>query len=192
MLTEVLGRSEGGLFLDIGCGTGHIMALIDADVVHGLDISSRLVSRLERAIVGDALDLPMRDSSYDGVYSVLTLEHLRDHTRFFEEAGRVTKSGGVLAIVVNHPFWTASGSTPIQDADGEILWRQGEYFSAGATIVPAGDSEVAFYHRPLAELLNSASSAGWSLEHMTEQPHPGLEDQFGILRLLACRWRLLP
>jgi len=44
----------------------------------------------------------------------------------------------------------------------------------------------------MASLLNAAADAGWSLEEMVEQPHHNYEDQTGIPRLLACRWRLLP
>jgi hypothetical protein len=44
----------------------------------------------------------------------------------------------------------------------------------------------------MADLLNAASAAGWSLEEMVEKPHHDLADQPGIPRLLACRWRLLP
>jgi hypothetical protein len=97
----------------------------------------------------------------------------------------------VLALVINHPIWTAPDSTPITDTDGELLWRPGEYFSTGKTEIPAGNGTVTFHHRTMASLLNSAAEAGWSLERVIERPHHEFEDQAGVPRLLACRWRLL-
>jgi SAM-dependent methyltransferase len=157
--------------------------------VIGIEYNKELASRATSTVVAELPSMPMRDDSVDGVYSVLALEHIEDHTRFFLEAARVTKPGGVLALVINHPTWTAPGSTPITDEEGEVLWRPGEYFSAGSTKEPAGEGTVTFYHRSVSDLLNSAADAGWGLGQMIEQPHHELEDQAGIPRLLACRWR---
>jgi SAM-dependent methyltransferase len=192
MLLEVLEPARGAIYVDIGCGEGRVMRVVTelGAVVHGLDINPDLAARALPAMVADLLTIPVRDDAYDGVYSALTLEHVADHERFFAEAARVTKPGGVLAVVINHPVWTAPGSTPISDADGEVLWRPGDYFSDGSSEVPAGESTVVFHHRSMADLLNAASAAGWSLEHMIERPHHEFEDQAGIPRLLACRWRL--
>ncbi len=74
----------------------------------------------------------------DGAYCVLTLEHVPDHATLFSELARVVRRGGVAALVINHPVWTAPGSTPVTDVDGEVLWRPGEYFSRGSSEVPAG------------------------------------------------------
>lgn len=193
LLVEVLRPIHGETYLDLGCGEGRVMKVVQeyGARIHGLDFNSDLARRAELALVADIVAIPIRNDVYDGVYSVLTLEHVSDHRRFFAETARVTRPGGVLALVVNHPVWTAPDSTPISDADGEVLWRPGGYFSNGSSEVPAGDSTVVFHHRSMADLLNAASEVGWSLEHMIEQPHHELEDQAGIPRLLACRWRLL-
>lgn len=191
LLIEVLRPQSGATYLDLGCGEGRVMRSVadQGGTVHGLDINPDLARHAGHAVVADLVSMPMRHDIYDGVYSVLTLEHVADHRRFFAEAARVTKPGGVLAIVVNHPLWTAPDSTPITDADGEVLWRPGDYFSSGLSEIPAGESTVVFHHRSMADLLNAASEAGWSLEHMIERPHHEYEDQAEIPRLLACRWR---
>jgi hypothetical protein len=54
----------------------------------------------------------------------------------------------------------------------------------------AGESSVIFHHRSMSALLNAAADAGWSLQKMVEQPHHEYEEQAGIPRLLAVRWRL--
>lgn len=191
LLIEVLAPVEGDRYLDVGCGEGRVMrAVADLGVdVAGLDVSAGLAKRAGTAVVADLAAMPFRKGSYDGVYSVLTLEHVADHGAFFVESARVTRPGGVLAIVVNHPVWTAPRSTPVSDSDGEVLWRPGDYFSNGSSQIPAGDGTVTFHHRSMGDLLNTAADCGWVLEKMIERPHHELEDQAGIPRLLACRWR---
>lgn len=192
LLLEVLQPQPGRFYLDVGCGEGRVMRVVSqvGASVHGLDMNPGLARNAGSAMVADLLQMPIRADSYEGVYSVLTLEHVEDHATFFIEAARVSKPGGILAIVVNHPVWTAPHSTPISDSDGEVLWRPGDYFSNGESEVRAGDSTVTFHHRSMADLLNGASETGWILERTIEQPHHEYEDQAGIPRLLACRWRL--
>jgi SAM-dependent methyltransferase len=194
LLIELLHPQSGETYLDLGCGEGRVMRTVaeHGATTHGLDINLDLARRSGIAVVADLASVPFRDDAYDGVYSVLTLEHVADHNGFFSEAARVTKPGGVLVVVVNHPVWTAPESTPMSDSDGEVLWRPGDYFSKGLSEIPAGDSTVTFHHRSMADLLNAAAEARWSLERMIEKPHHEYEDQAGIPRLLACRWRLNP
>ena len=192
LLTRVLAPQRAHMYLDVGCGEGRVMRAVSkvGATVHGLDVNPELARRAGRAVVADLVAIPLRANTYDGVYSVLTLEHVDDHDAFFEEAARVAKPGGVLALVINHPLWTAPESTPIADSEGEVLWRPGAYFSRGSSRLPAGASEVTFHHRSMSDLLNSASAAEWNLQQMVEQPHHAYRDQPGIPRLLACRWRL--
>ena len=194
LLLDLIDFRPEHTYLDVGCGEGRVMRALAATgaTVHGLDVNHRLAARAGNSMVGDLLALPVRGSSFDGVYSVLTLEHVADHETFFVETARVTKPGGLLAMVINHPVWTAPDSTPVSDSDGEVLWRPGGYFSNGSSEVPAGDGTVTFHHRSMGALLNAAADAGWALERMSERPHHEFEDQPGIPRLLACRWRLLP
>jgi SAM-dependent methyltransferase len=194
LLLAVFDPQPRRLYLDLGCGEGRVMrsvASVGASV-HGLDMSYDLAAGVSGTVVARLPGIPMRDDVYDGVYTVLTLEHLEDHRALFAETARVTRPGGVMAVVINHPIWTAPGSTPISDSDGEVLWRPGEYFSLGSSEVAAGLGTVTFHHRTMADLLNAAADACWGLEQMIERPHHEFGDQAGIPRLLACRWRLLP
>jgi SAM-dependent methyltransferase len=197
MLLDVLQPAPGLLYLDLGSGEGRVMKSVAATgaTVHGIELNERLAGI--SALTGPTIiaELPelgfLADDSYDGAYCVLVLEHLRDHQRLLSEVARVVRPEGVLALIMNHPVWTAPGSTPITDFDGEILWRPGAYFSAGSSQEPAGTSRVVFHHRSMADLLNAAADAGWALERMIEAPHHEIPTQRGIPRLLACRWRLL-
>lgn len=195
LLLEVFSPVPGALYLDLGSGEGRVVRTISelgASVI-GVDLSERLAAASpSQVVVAEIPPIPILADAVDGVYLVLTVEHIGDHLGLFKETSRVTRPRGVMALVVNHPIWTAPGSTPINDEDGEVLWRPGEYFSSGSTDVPAGEGPVTFHHRTMASLLNAAANAGWSLEQMVEQPHHEFVDQTGIPRLLACRWRLLP
>lgn len=191
LLLEILDPAPDATYLDLGSGEGRVMRAIRATgaEVHGVDINSHLVRQEKLVAIAALPSVPMRSDTYDGVYSVLSLEHIADHETFFREAGRVAKPGGVLALVINHPVWTSPGSTPINDSDGEVLWRPGEYFSRGSSEAPAGEWTVTLHHRSMSDLLNAAAEAGWRLVRMVERPHHQLADQAGIPRLLACRWR---
>jgi hypothetical protein len=138
----------------------------------------------------------LKPASIDGAYVGLVLEHLRDEKAFFASAANVVRPRGVLALVINHPVWTAPNSSPIEDAGGEILWRPGTYFGRGFSREPAGDDKVTFYHRTMADLLNSAAASGWDLQRMEERGlsraqvkrTPDLEGQDHIPRILGLRW----
>ena len=196
LLIEVLEPVPDALYLDLGCGEGRVMRSMRSQEarVHGIELNQELaVVAGSGAIVAALPRLQfLRSDAYRGAYCVLALEHVEDHQRFFEEAARVVEPGGSLAVVMNHPVWTAPGSTPVTDDDGEVLWRPGSYFHPGQSTERMGESHVVFYHRPLGALLESASHSGWSLTRARELPHHDLEDQADIPRLLSCLWRLLP
>ena len=201
---EVLGEVRGRVLLDLGCGDGRIQGLVadrGAKAV-GVDINPELARRASRRHPVFLHRLPglacVRDGAVDGAYAVLTLEHIEDSARFFGEAARVVRPGGALALVINHPVYTAPRSGPVLDpSDGELFWRFGGYLEAGRTREPAGDRTVEFIHRPVGALLTEAAAAGWLLEEVKEQGvgarsaarDPILAKHGGIPHLMALRWR---
>lgn len=194
LLEAVLPVAVTGPVADLGCGEGRLHRHASL----GIDRSPRLASvasaRLPVA-VADVVDLPFGDGALRGAFSVLVLEHVPDASAFFEEAARVVGIGGWLAVVINHPFWTAPGSGPFLDpADGEVLWRWGGYLTGGHSDEPVDGGSVRFHHRSFGMLLSAAARAGWSLEQVEERPlEPGddplLALQAGVPRLMAARWR---
>jgi SAM-dependent methyltransferase len=198
MLLDILEPEPGLLYVDLGSGDGRVMrALLErGSRVHGVELNQVLASRsgaVGPTVIGELPDLSFfRPDVYGGAYCVGVLEHVPDHMSFFAEVARVVKPGGVLALVMNHSVWTAPGSTPITDSDGEVLWRPGDYLSEGFLDEPVGEVTVRFHHRPISSLLNAAAAAGWSLARMVETSHHELDDQAGIPRLMAIRWWLLP
>jgi len=201
LLVDLLDPQPGNGYLDAGCGEGRVMrAVVEAGArAIGCDLNLALLRRAqaEGPVVGCRLPnlAWIRPGVFDGAYASLVVEHLVDLASFFAALAEVVRSGGPLALVVNHPLFTAPESGPVVDwTDGEVFWRWGAYLADGSTEEPAGQSRVTFYHRPLATLLNAAADAGWSLERTVERgvppstEDPLLASQVHIPRLLGVRW----
>jgi SAM-dependent methyltransferase len=203
LLLDVLAPMPGWRYLDLGCGEGSVMRAVTASgaSVIGCDLSERLGRTAARVGAVAVCRLPdlswVRSGALDGAYAVLVLEHLSDIDAFFEEAARAVRSSGALALVANHPAFTAPESGPIVDMeDGEVLWRWGPYLEMGSSEEPAGPGTVVFHPRPMGRVLEAAASAGWSLQRLVETgvgdaraaADPLLAAQRQIPRLMGARW----
>ena len=200
MLLALLGATDRTL--DVGCGDGRLMRAISEQGGRpvGVDISRPLLERASAHGPVVHASLPSiewcADAVFDGAVISLVLEHIPDHRRLLAELARVVRTGGRLALVMNHPIYTAPHSAPIEEPDGEVLWRPGEYFGSGHTDEPAGPGSVRFHHRTLGTLLSDASAVGWDLRELHEtgasggqiERHPPLALQRHIPRLLGVGW----
>jgi SAM-dependent methyltransferase len=199
----VLDPIPGRLYLELGCGEGEVMRAVATRGARilGCDLSERLARRAAASGPVAVCRLPdlswVCDGTLDGACAVLVLEHLEEVGPLFAEAARIVRPGGVLALVANHPAYTAPGSGPLVDTDdGEVLWRWGPYMEEGSSEEPAGEGSVVFHHRSLGVLLTTAASAGWCLQRLVEHgvgeeragADPLLAAQRQIPRLLAVRW----
>jgi ubiquinone/menaquinone biosynthesis C-methylase UbiE len=100
------GLAPGGWFLDVGCGTGAVVAQLSADLhgrrAVGIDLvqRSRIDPRVE-FILADARTLPLRSSSFDLTLVMTVLSSIPEddnRRQVLREALRVTKPGGVLLV----------------------------------------------------------------------------------------------
>ena len=99
--------AKGVRVLKLGIGPGLAALLLSQrgyEVV-GLDISSLFVKEASsytgshlRILLGDALNLPFFDGSFDAVTSLYFLEHVPDVERALSEMIRVLRKGGLLLI----------------------------------------------------------------------------------------------
>jgi SAM-dependent methyltransferase len=203
LLLDLLAPNKNELILDIGCGDGRMMGRLSAigATVVGCDFNRLLLTRARSVGPVVVAKLPQltwaRRGSFDKALVGLVLEHLPDEEAFFQQAAVVVRPAGAMAMVINHPVWTAPKSSPMEDSSGETLWRPGTYFGRGHSDEPAGKRTVRFYHRSMADLLNAASEAGWHLERLEERGispaqvarYPEYEGQEHIPRLLGAKWR---
>ena len=112
--------------LDVGCGTGLLAKRLKSQSV-GLDISPGLLStaraRLANRessylVLGDAGELPFRESSFDIVYSVTVLQNTLDPLSSIKEMKRVGKAiAGITAL--KKAFSRESFEALLVDADLE-------------------------------------------------------------------------
>jgi ubiquinone/menaquinone biosynthesis C-methylase UbiE len=92
--------------LDIGCGTGLFIEKYIGNEGHavGIDISRRMIVRARcrcepsEFTIGSGERIPFRDNSFDVVSSLLVFSYLRDPAAMLDEAYRVLRPGGAIAI----------------------------------------------------------------------------------------------
>jgi malonyl-CoA O-methyltransferase len=95
--------------LDIGCGTGQLLASLRGQFPHsrlfGLDLAYNMTScALERLgtdaqiVNADAEYLPFREGAFNLLVSTSTLQWLDNLDLFFQEARRVTAPNGLLCV----------------------------------------------------------------------------------------------
>lgn len=199
-MAGIVGEAEGTI-LDIGCGEGWALNSFPGATVVGVDGSFDLLAMADPGTHRIQARLPglpwLKDDSLHGAFAVLVLEHLTDLDTLFAELHRTVRPNGWLAVVLNHPAYTAPGAGPIVDpSDGEVLWRWGPYFEAAPSEELVAGNAVTFHHRPTGELLESAAAQGWKLERFEERPlaaetvsqNQTLHGQEGMPRLLGVRW----
>jgi SAM-dependent methyltransferase len=103
LMTYFPSAGQGGLILDLGCGSGvHKQVCERAGFEYvGLDYTAT-----DAMIVGDGHALPFGDQSFEAIVSLAVLEHLQFPFVALQEAYRVLKPGGKLlgTVAFLEPF----------------------------------------------------------------------------------------
>lgn len=106
----------GSNVLDLGCGNGRLYPYLRDNfqvTYKGIDNSQELIKIAKKRYpdadftVGDGLNLPFEDESFDYVTSYAVLHHIpgsANHKKFMEEISRVLKPGGGALITVWNMF----------------------------------------------------------------------------------------
>ncbi|MFU1794318.1 class I SAM-dependent methyltransferase [Paenibacillus azoreducens] len=146
--------------LDAGCAAGWYteqMAGRGAEVA-AIDVSPEMVEAAQRRVgsragvqVQDLSEaLPFAGETFDLILSSLTLHYVEDWQPVFAEFRRVLKPGGRLLFSVHHPFMDFT------------VFDRPDYFARELIVdrwtkKEAGEVEVAFYRRPLQEIINTTT-----------------------------------
>jgi len=94
-----------GKVLDVGCGTGTILrGMKESYEKHGVDVSSNMIEYARSKSgdieykVGDGLNFPYADNSFDFVMSHSVIHHVKDVAGLVNEMLRVLKPDGALFV----------------------------------------------------------------------------------------------
>nr|WP_246880024.1 class I SAM-dependent methyltransferase [Bacillus suaedae] len=112
-LKSLSGSWENKTVVDVGCGTGRLLyrGLEEANQLIGIDLSEQMVVAAEgllrspemkakiEVVVGDAYNLPLKESSVDVALSTCVMFLLPEPEKGLIELKRVLCSNGVLAML---------------------------------------------------------------------------------------------
>ncbi len=110
-LLELAGNLNAQRVLEVGCGTGRWLAELRtvAERCYGLDPSKGMLAQASRRNApigltrGRGERLPFPDGTFDLVYCVNAIHHMDSQRTFIQEARRVLRAGGALAVIGMDP-----------------------------------------------------------------------------------------
>lgn len=116
IVLEMIGNISGKVILDSGCGSGYLAREFSqkAKKVIGTDFSSNFIKLCKKKyskivnlefIQHDVVrKMPFNNNSFDIVLTKMVLQYIQQINAFAGESWRVLRIGGILFVIVDHPF----------------------------------------------------------------------------------------
>ena len=159
-----LGLAPGAVVLDLASGTGDLCRRLEADGYQpvGIDLSLGMLRHARTGaplVQADALRLPFPDGVADGAVSGFALRNVVDLGALFDEAARVVRPGGRVALLD-----VAQPPNPILRAGhrayfGHVVPAVGAFLSDGSAYRYLPDSVA--YLPPPEQMVARLAAAGF-------------------------------
>ncbi|HSP69885.1 MAG TPA: class I SAM-dependent methyltransferase [Bryobacteraceae bacterium] len=174
--------TSGLRHLDVGCGKGELLNLLQADFAHsaGCDVSANMVRQIagmETLLQSDPLRIPFEDGVFDLVTAVCVYHHVPVVGRgaLTGEIRRVLRPGGFFCMIEHNPWNPVTrlivSRTPV-DADAILLGvAEARRLATGAGLQPV--EQAYFLYLPQALF----RCAGWMEDLLARVPLGG---QYGL------------
>jgi len=151
-----LNARQGLDWLDVGCGVGMLAQSVVKDYapssVTGVDPLEKSIvaakqhpsNRVIQFEIGDAQELPFKDTQFDVVVSGLMIKFVPNKTKAIEEMKRVTRPGGIVALY----DW---------DIDSNMNTTR-HFWEAVADVIPGRPEDQPSDRTPMTEIDSIAKS----------------------------------
>lgn len=130
---------SGSSLIEIGCGNGKNLQYRDDLECFGVDISDEMIEickkRQINCIIGDMINVPINDNSYDNSMSIAAIHHLdtmENRVQAIKELVRITKQNGMILIYVwcfdqpeemKRKFTKTDEMVSFKKTDGSVCYR---------------------------------------------------------------------
>lgn len=173
-----VGLSTAKRVLEVGCGTGALLAELPADLraplnVHGLDISTEMLTMAMRntpsasLTQGDALLLPFLDSSFDLALCHFLLLWVSNPQTALREMERVVRPGGAV-LVLAEPDYGARIDHP-DELNSLGIWQSASLTAQGADPQMGRKLSALFHSIGLVEIETGVLGGQWRQAYSSEQ-----------------------
>jgi malonyl-CoA O-methyltransferase len=177
--------------LDVGCGTGRRLALVDSPLVVGVDLSPAMLAHATGAhdlAAADATALPFADAAFDRVWCRLMVGHVREVDLVYGELARVCSAGGCVVVTDFHAEAAAAGHRRTFRDDAGAVHELEHHVHSLARHVEAGT------RAGLALAAHQDGRVGPSIRHFYADAGrlAAYEEQLGLPLILALVFRRAP
>ncbi|MBI5822751.1 MAG: class I SAM-dependent methyltransferase [Chloroflexi bacterium] len=129
--------------LEVGSGTGYWLNLLHqvTNGLYGLDYSMGMIqqARMQPAALhlsrGTGTQLPLQSGTFDLVYCVDAIHHFGDHRAFIQEASRLLKPNGALAVIGHDPHSAETSSWYIYNYFDTVYDTDLRRYPAGTSVM---------------------------------------------------------
>ena len=161
-ILDALELGPGDSLLDVGCGGGLLLrdAMATGAAATGLDHSEEMVALARerapgaRVVRGDALELPFGDGEFSAVSMSVVFFFLPDPVAALQEARRVLRDDGRLAVYTTAPELRGTPAAPEPMASHGHFYDDGQLAALGES---AGFDDVRVVNEGGGQLLTGRS-----------------------------------